>query len=89
MKITIDKAGRIVIPKRVRERYNMHPGVPLELENGPEGVILKVISQQPSLVKKEGILIHHGSDTVDFDMAEAVNRERRSRNGDIAAEKPE
>ena len=89
MKVTIGRAGRIVIPKRVRDRYNMHPGVPIELENGAEGVVLKVIPQQPSLFKKEGILIHHGIDTVNLDMAEVVNRERRSRDGNIAAEEPD
>ena len=86
MKVTIDKAGRIVIPKRVRERYDMHPGVPIELENGAEGIVLKVITKQPSLIKKQGILIHHGSDTVSLDMADVVNRERHRRNAEIAAE---
>ncbi len=89
MKITIDKAGRIVIPKRIRERYNMHPGVPIELENGAEGVVLKVITKQPSLIKKQGILIHHGGENVSLDMADVVNRERQGRNLDITAENPD
>lgn len=86
MKITIDKTGRIVIPKRIRERYNMHPSTPIELETGAEGVFLKVIAQQPSLIKKQGILIHHGSDTVSLDTADLVNRERQKRNSEITAE---
>jgi AbrB family looped-hinge helix DNA binding protein len=89
MKITIDKTGRIVIPKRIREQYNLRPGVPIELENTAEGVFLKVIAQEPSLIRKKGILIHHGSDTVNLDTAEVVNRERQSRNVEIAAETPD
>ena len=36
MKATIDKAGRVVIPKAIRERAGLRPGMELEvlMENG-------------------------------------------------------
>ena len=32
MTITIDKLGRIVIPKKIRDRFNLVPGSEMELE---------------------------------------------------------
>lgn len=93
MKITIDKAGRVVIPKKIRERYHMQAGTELEIENEPDGISLKVPEQKPSLIRKGGILVHHGSETTGLDTADFINRERRHRNNDIAqhiaAENPE
>ncbi|MFP4067440.1 MAG: AbrB/MazE/SpoVT family DNA-binding domain-containing protein [Spirochaetaceae bacterium] len=92
MKVTIDKAGRIVIPKHVRDRYHLQPGTELEIENEPNGISLRVQDTKPSLIRKRGILVHHGSDTVTLDTASFVNRQRQHRNydvaGDIAAENP-
>jgi AbrB family looped-hinge helix DNA binding protein len=88
MKITIDKLGRVVIPKHIRERYNMQPGTVLEIENESEGVRLKVIEKKPSLIHKQGILVHHGEETINIDTAAVINRERERRNSDIVAEQP-
>lgn len=32
MSITIDRAGRIVVAKALRERFGLHPGTELEIE---------------------------------------------------------
>ncbi len=89
MRITIDKAGRIVIPKSIRERYRMYPGTVLELESETEGVLIKASEQDPALIHKQGVLVHHGSESVNIDTAEFVNRTRGSRDREIVAEKPE
>jgi len=92
MKITIDKAGRVVIPKHVRDRYDMQPGTELEIEYEADGISLKAHDTKPSLIRKRGILVHHGSDTVTMDTANLLNRQREHRNyvvaGDTAAENP-
>ena len=94
MKITIDQAGRVVIPKQVRDRYHIQPGTELEIENEADGIFLKVQDTKPSLIRKRGILVHHGSDTVTIDTADFLNRQREHRNyvvagdtADTAAEK--
>ena len=84
MKITIDKSGRIVVPKSIRERYHMTPGTTLELENKPEGIELKVSEKSPALIRKEGILVHHGTETSDVDITDFVGRERERRNADLS-----
>jgi len=39
-------------------------------------------------VRKQGVLIHHGPETVSLDMAEFVNRDRANRDTDLVAEGP-
>ena len=92
MKITIDRAGRIVIPKSIRERYHLQPGTELQIESEADGISLKICDTEPSIIRKRGILVHHGSDTLTLDTADFVNRQRESRNleltRDSAAERP-
>jgi len=64
-----------------------------EIENEHDGISLKVPEKKPSLIRKEGILVHHGSDSTIIDTADFINLERQHRNNDIAqhiaAETPE
>jgi AbrB family looped-hinge helix DNA binding protein len=83
MRITIDKAGRIVVPKTLRERYNLQPGTSIEMEPVADGIHLKAANREPSLVRKEGLLVHHGTDVVDLDVADFIKKERSRRESDI------
>ena len=89
MKTTIDKAGRLVVPKKLRDRYNLHAGSVLELEPEANGLRLTVAGMGPSLVNERGILVHHGPATVALDVAAFVNRTREARAGEIVAEQTE
>jgi AbrB family looped-hinge helix DNA binding protein len=60
MDVKIDGAGRIVLPKRVRERFRLHAGTRLELEERPDGLVLRRVEQRPSLVLQDGIWVHLG-----------------------------
>jgi AbrB family looped-hinge helix DNA binding protein len=61
MEIRIDKAGRIVVPKPLRERLGFNPDTELEAIEQPEGVLLKRVEQRPSMVKVDGLWVHQGS----------------------------
>jgi len=61
MELRIDKAGRIVVPKPIRERLGFKPGTELEAVEQPEGVLLKRVEQRPSMVKVDGLWVHQGS----------------------------
>lgn len=57
MKTTIDSAGRLVIPKKIRDRAGLRPGVPLtvRLEAGrieiePEAANVRLVRKGPFLV---------------------------------------
>jgi len=61
MEIRIDKAGRIVVPKPLRERLGFKPDTELEAIEQPEGVLLKRVAQRPSMVKVDDLWVHQGS----------------------------
>ena len=61
MELRIDKSGRIVVPKPLRVRLGFKPDTELEAVEQPDGVLLKRIEQQPSMVKAGGLWVHQGS----------------------------
>lgn len=60
MELKIDKAGRIVVPKPLRERLGFRPETALEAIERPDGVLLKRSGQRPSIVKADGLWVHQG-----------------------------
>ena len=85
MIITIDSAGRLVIPKSLREQFNLVPGCKLEIEASAKGMTLRRSDAEPALVRKQGILIHHGSSRSALDIGEFVRAERDARHTRIAS----
>jgi AbrB family looped-hinge helix DNA binding protein len=55
--VTIDKAGRVVIPKTVREELRLAPGDTLTLESDGEGVTLRPMRSGSALHKEHGIWV--------------------------------
>ena len=88
MKVTIDRLGRIVVPKPLRDRYHLVPGSELELDPGVYGFYLKPSHGEPVLIRKQGVLIHHGTETVDIDITSFISEDRDRRIADIVAEEP-
>jgi len=79
MKVTIDKAGRIVVPKEARQRLGLSPNTELEILDHPSGLLLRVLDAQPSLIRINGLLVHQGraEDGADLDrVLESVREER-------------
>ena len=81
MEIRIDKAGRILVPKRLRVRLGFKPDTELEAIEQPEGLLLKRVEQRPSMVKVDGLWVHQGvaPKGYDWDRAVADAREERIR----------
>lgn len=88
MQITIDRLGRIVVPKKVRDRFHLVAGTALELDVESDGIRIRPVDQEPSLLRKQGVLIHHGPETVNLDMADFVNRDRANRDAGLVAKEP-
>lgn len=55
MTIRIDKSGRIVLPKMIRERFGLIPDLELEIVERPGGVLLRRRDDQPSMIKVDGL----------------------------------
>lgn len=84
MELQVDKAGRIVLPKRIRDRLRLRPGSALKLEEGPDGLFLRPVERPASLVEKDGILVHMGEAPPGFDWNRAVEEHREERIKDLA-----
>jgi AbrB family looped-hinge helix DNA binding protein len=61
MELKIDKAGRIVVPKPVRERLGFRADTELVAIEQPEGLLLKRIKQRPAMIKVDGLWVHQGT----------------------------
>jgi len=57
-KLTIDKAGRIVLPKPVRDELRLSPGDALQLDSSGEKITLRPLRENGSLRKKRGVWVH-------------------------------
>jgi AbrB family looped-hinge helix DNA binding protein len=84
MHVKIDKAGRIVLPKPVRDRFRLRQGSDLEIEERPEGLLLKPVDQQPSMVQKNGVWVHLGKLPKGFDWDTLVDDVREERIKDLS-----
>jgi len=79
MSITIDQAGRVVIPKAIRDQLHLVSGSELEVDTSGNEIRLRVADLEPSLVQKRGLLIHHGTRKADLDLTDFLQSERENR----------
>lgn len=83
MKTTIDRFGRIVIPKRVRDDLGLEAGSVLEIDEIDERIVLRVRREEPDLVREQGVLVYTGEPVGDLE--KAVDAQRQSRFRYVAA----
>jgi AbrB family looped-hinge helix DNA binding protein len=79
MTLRMDKAGRVILPKPIRDRLGLHEGSNLEIVDTPDGLVLKPIAQGPSLVKKQGLWVHTGKVPSGFDITQLIREDREDR----------
>lgn len=79
MEATLDRFGRIVIPKRVRQDLGLHEGTVLEIEEREDRIVLSVRREEPDLVREDGVLVYTGEAVEDLEHAVEASRRSRSR----------
>jgi AbrB family looped-hinge helix DNA binding protein len=77
-KISIDKAGRVVLPKSVREKMRVEPGDDLLVEAEGDRITLRPIRQEALLKKEYGIWVYQGEPT-DASIPDLIDAEREKR----------
>ena len=78
MKITVGKAGRITLPKRLREKMRLVPGTVLHLLSDGEDITLRPIGRSATLAKEFGIWVYQGGPT-DESIPDLIDRVRDER----------
>ena len=60
MELTIDKFGRVVLPKKLRQHLGVGVSLKVEVTETAEGVLLKPVRRESGLVMQDGVLIFRG-----------------------------
>jgi AbrB family looped-hinge helix DNA binding protein len=80
-KLTLDKAGRVVLPKPLRDQMQLGPGDTLQLERDGERIILRPVRPKAALKKEFGIWVYQG-DLADTSISDLIELERDKRSRD-------
>jgi len=82
-KLTLDKAGRVVLPKPLRDELQLSPGDALEVESRGEEITLRPIRGNAPLRKKNGIWVYRAGEPLAESVVEDTRRKvRRERDQD-------
>ncbi len=84
MTLKIDKAGRIVVPKPLRDRLGLRAGMTLVAIESAEGLTLRPEAKRPSLVKEGRFLVHTGKPPASFEISDAIRDDREERMGALS-----
>ena len=78
IKVSLDRAGRVVLPKPLRDKMRLEPGDQLSIESAGERITLRPIRPEVPLKKEYGIWVYQGSKST-VSLPELIDREREVR----------
>lgn len=79
METTLDRFGRVVIPKEIRDALGLKPGELLKVEQSDDEVVLKPLREELPIKAKDGVLVYTGTATGNLTEAVRTHREERLR----------
>ena len=76
--VVLDKAGRVVLPKRLHDQMMLEPGDTLTIESHDERITLRPVRPKALLKKEFGIWVYRGAlPNISIpDLIDAVREER-------------
>lgn len=77
METTLDRFGRVIIPKGVRDDMGLEAGAVLTIEKKGEKIVLQPLQGEPNITEKKGILVFTGTPVGDVGAALQEHRKRR------------
>ncbi|MEX2302935.1 MAG: AbrB/MazE/SpoVT family DNA-binding domain-containing protein [Bryobacterales bacterium] len=77
MDVTIDKAGRIVIPKGVRDALGLQAGDALDLDAAGEHIVLRPVRETMPLRQEHGIWVYRSGKPLPAGVVEETLRTLR------------
>lgn len=73
--LTLDKAGRVVLPKPVRDELRIGPGDCLELESSEGSIVLRPARGNGRLLRKHGVLVFDSGEPLTADVVEETRQQ--------------
>lgn len=84
--VKLDKAGRVVIPKPLREELRLAPGDSLSLESEGDRVTLRPVRTASALRKEHGVWVFRGGRKIPASETDrALEKLRRERDRELEA----
>ena len=83
METTLDRFGRVVIPKKVRDDLDLQPGAVLKIIQDRQKIFIEPVHEEPCTVVKKGVLVFRGTATGDIDGAIKKHRRKRLSKADF------
>ena len=75
-KVQVDPAGRVVLPKKIRERFRLHGGDTLILEVKEDSIELRPQKHVSQLQRVNGVLVLIGDAPLRADLVAEAREER-------------
>ena len=79
MNVKLDRSGRIVVPKPLRDRLGLKPDMELEVQEQADGLFLRVPVPYPTMVNVDGLWVHQGTAQANGDWARVLEDVRDER----------
>jgi AbrB family looped-hinge helix DNA binding protein len=88
-RLNIDRAGRLVLPKPVRQQLQLEPGESLEMESFEDHIVLRPVRENASMRKKEGVWVFRAGAPLKASVVrETIQRVRKEREQAVLGRKP-
>ena len=81
-KLTLDRAGRVLIPKTLRQKLHLGPGDALQLDSEGERITLRPVRPKALLTKERGVWVYQGEAT-HGSILDLIDHEREKRSREL------
>src|SRR5258708_25965667 len=82
----IDKAGRVVVPKKMRDILHLHPGTRLHLRQEGQTIVIAPEGKPRGFYMKKGTLVYDAGPVPSSDAVDEVAKARHARLGAILSD---
>src|SRR5207302_8577406 len=81
--ITIERAGRLVLPKAIREALRVGEGDSFEIEREDDRIVLSPVRTRAGLHKEHGVWVYRSGTAADVSIPDLIDRQRDQRTREL------